>query len=155
MKLCIVVEVRCNTPGASNSVVECQLPKLKVAGSNPVSRSLRHGKVRLSVHLVRLFGWIGILLSLTACRPDMLDQALRGKLSPTKSNEVITEYCQSCHIHRAFDPNQHIPRVGALYDRQPYTTSVECRVCHLVFENTWGMKRRKTLWPSQVAQDKG
>jgi hypothetical protein len=25
--------------GASNSVVECQLPKLKVAGSNPVSRS--------------------------------------------------------------------------------------------------------------------
>ena len=24
----------------SNSVVECQLPKLKVAGSNPVSRSI-------------------------------------------------------------------------------------------------------------------
>jgi hypothetical protein len=106
------------------------------------------------VRLVRLFGWVAILLSLTACRPDILDQALNGKLSPTESNEVITEYCQSCHIHRAFDPNQHIPRVGALYDRQPYTTTVECRVCHLVHENTWGMKRRKTLWPSQVAQEK-
>ncbi len=26
-------------PRGNNSVVECQLPKLKVAGSNPVSRS--------------------------------------------------------------------------------------------------------------------
>ncbi len=28
-----------STTSGSNSVVECQLPKLKVAGSNPVSRS--------------------------------------------------------------------------------------------------------------------
>jgi hypothetical protein len=28
------------TEGGSNSVVECQLPKLDVAGSNPVSRSI-------------------------------------------------------------------------------------------------------------------
>lgn len=111
--------------------------------------------MKYTVRLVRLLGWMGIFLSLTACRPDTLKQALRGKLPPMESNEVITEYCQSCHIHRAFDPDQHIPRVGNLYDRQPYATAVECRVCHMVRENTWGVKRRKTLWPSQVAQDKG
>ncbi len=30
----------CTVSGGSNSVVECQLPKLDVAGSNPVSRSI-------------------------------------------------------------------------------------------------------------------
>ncbi|MCZ6876018.1 MAG: hypothetical protein O7G88_21220 [bacterium] len=107
------------------------------------------------MRLVRLFGSIGILLSLLACRPDILELALGGRLAPEENNEVITEYCQSCHIHRAFDPKQHTPRVGALYDRAPYSTTIECRVCHLVREDTWGMKRRKTLWPSQIAQDKG
>ena len=33
----VVLEVRCG----NNSVVECQLPKLKVAGPNPVSRSIK------------------------------------------------------------------------------------------------------------------
>jgi hypothetical protein len=97
--------------------------------------------------------WIGIaLLSLTACQPNVLDDALKGKLPTEAGNQVITEYCQSCHIHRAFDPVPHLPRMHALYDREPYTATVECRVCHLVNEDTWGTKRRKTLWPAQVAQ---
>jgi hypothetical protein len=33
------VNIKCDLSG-SNSVVECQLPKLDVAGSNPVSRSI-------------------------------------------------------------------------------------------------------------------
>ena len=32
--------VRCQRLSGSNSVVECQLPKLDVAGSTPVSRSI-------------------------------------------------------------------------------------------------------------------
>jgi hypothetical protein len=106
------------------------------------------------VRFVWLFGLIGILLSLTACRPDVLEAALRGKLSPEKSNDIVTEYCQSCHIHRTFDPANHLPRVGTLYDREPYTITIECRVCHLVRKDTWGMRRRKTLFPGQVAQGK-
>jgi hypothetical protein len=82
----------------------------------------------------------------------MLDKALRGEFSSEENNDIITEYCQSCHIHRAFDPSNHTVQVHALYDREPYTTTIECRICHLVHENTWGMKRRKTLWPAQVAQ---
>jgi hypothetical protein len=92
------------------------------------------------------------LLSLSACQSNKLDDALQGKLPVEEGNLLITEYCQSCHIHRAFDPAPHLPRMHALYDRQPYTEATECRVCHLVNEDTWGMKRRKTLWPAQVAQ---
>jgi hypothetical protein len=102
------------------------------------------------------FLWLSLigfaLLSLTACQPNKLDDALKGQLPLEEGNQVITEYCQSCHIHRAFDPVPHLPRMHALYDRQPYTVTTECRLCHLVNEDTWGMKRRKTLWPAQVAQ---
>jgi hypothetical protein len=106
---------------------------------------------------VRLLWYAGCLLtclSVLACQPDRLDKALRGKLPPVESNEVITEYCQSCHIHRAFNPVPHIARVHSLYDRAPYTTEAECRLCHLVKEDTWGTKLRKTLWPAQVARGK-
>jgi hypothetical protein len=92
------------------------------------------------------------LVSLTACQPEKLDEALKGKLPLDEGNQVIMEYCQSCHIHRAFDPGPHLSRMHALYDREPYAVTTECRVCHLVNEDTWGMKRRKTLWPAQVAQ---
>ena len=108
--------------------------------------------MRYAVHLW-WFVWLAVtLLGLTACQQSALDKALVGKLPPDKGNEVITEYCQSCHIHRAFDPSHHTPRMHALYDRPPYTTTTACRTCHLVDEDTWGMKRRKTLWPAQVAQ---
>ena len=39
--------------GGSNSVVEGQLPKLDVAGSNPVSRSNSFGVMQLQIDLVR------------------------------------------------------------------------------------------------------
>jgi len=110
--------------------------------------------MRYSVCLRWLVWLVVTLLSLTGCQQDILNQALQGKLPPEKSNEIIVAYCQSCHIHRTFDPGTHTPRMHALYDRQPYTTTTQCRTCHLVGEDTWGMKRRKTLWPAQVAQQK-
>ena len=137
-------------------MVECQLPKLKVAGSNPVSRSFLFGEGKC---LVRAQGLVALLtfalVSLTACQPDRLGRALQGELPAEESNAVILEYCRSCHIHRAFDPTHHISHVQALYDRPPYNVATECRACHLVREDTWGMKRRKTLWPAQVAQEVG
>jgi hypothetical protein len=105
--------------------------------------------------------WLAVLigccsLSLTACRPNLLQEALKGKLRPEeKNNEVITRYCQSCHIHRAFEPVGHIPRMQALYDSPPYTTTTQCRTCHLVRKNTWGVHRRKTVWPADVATKSG
>ena len=94
------------------------------------------------------------LLLLTACIPEPLDLALQGKLPNDESNTVITAYCQSCHIHRTFEAADHPPRMQALYDSEPYTAATQCRTCHLVSENTWGMKSRKTLFPADVAGDR-
>ncbi len=86
----------------------------------------------------------------TACIPEPLDLALKGKLPGDESNTVITTYCQTCHIHRTFEVANHAPRMQALYDRVPYTTATQCRTCHRVSENTWGMKSRKTLFPADA-----
>lgn len=105
---------------------------------------------------MRLGAYIGcilLLVSLVSCQKPLLDKALRGDFAPVKNNEIITEYCQSCHIHRTFDPIPHTARVQALYDRAPYTAATECRTCHLVRKDTWGMRLRKTLWPALVAQE--
>ena len=91
------------------------------------------------------------LLLLASCIPEPLDLALKGKLAEEEGNTVITDYCQSCHIHRTFDPGDHAPRMRALYDREPYNTAMQCRTCHLVAENTWGMKSRKTIFPADAA----
>ena len=95
---------------------------------------------------------ISVLFSLSACRPKPLEEALKGRLAPEDNNRIITEYCQSCHIHRAFEDLSHVPRMQTLYDRSPYTEATQCRDCHLVHKNTWGDRRRKTIWPAEVAQ---
>ena len=95
-----------------------------------------------------------VLLSLTACKPDPLGKALKGELSPDENNLVVVGYCQSCHIHRALNPSAHLTRVRALYERVPYTTTTQCRACHLVAEDTWNMKHRKTIFPADVLQNR-
>ena len=111
------------------------------------ARSLIHFDIGRDVMPPELIRAFGILKK--ACA--IVNQEL-GKLPPEKSNEVITEYCQSCHIHRDFAPAGHATRMQALYDRPPYTSAIECRACHLVQEDTWGNRQRKTLWPALVAQ---
>ena len=91
------------------------------------------------------------IILLASCIPEPLDLALDGKLPDEESRTVITNYCQSCHIHRTFESVEHTPRMQALYDREPYTTAMQCRTCHLVGENTWGTKSRKTIFPADVS----
>ena len=110
--------------------------------------------MRVSVRYLCLLILISSLLSLSACRPKPLDDALKGRIEPVKGNRIITEYCQSCHIHRTFDPTRHVPQAQALYDRAPFNETVQCRACHLVRKDTWGARKRKTLWPAEVAAGK-
>jgi hypothetical protein len=97
---------------------------------------------------------IAALLSLNACKPDPLERALKGEFEPNVGNLVILGYCQTCHIHRTLNPSEHLTRIRALYDRVPYTTTTQCRACHLVSEDTWNMKHRKTIFPADVAQNR-
>jgi hypothetical protein len=94
------------------------------------------------------------LLSLTACKPDPLEKALRGELAPDENNLIIVGYCQSCHIHRALNPSEHLTSIRTLYDRVPYTVTTQCRACHLVSEDTWNMKHRQTIFPADVARNR-
>jgi hypothetical protein len=89
-----------------------------------------------------------------ACRADPLERALRGDFAPEVNNQVIFGYCQTCHIHRAFEPSEHLARIRPLYNREPYTITSQCRACHLVSENTWNVKHRKTIFPADIAQDR-
>ena len=98
-----------------------------------------------------ILGVLCALLSLTACRPRPLDDALRGRLEADEGNKIIAEYCQSCHIHRDFDPLGHVERAKALYDSTPYSSAHECQVCHVARRDTWGSRHRKTVWPAEVA----
>lgn len=93
-----------------------------------------------------------MLLGLMACHPRPLEDALRGQLEADEGNRVITEYCQSCHIHRDFDPQRHVERVQSLYDRPPYMSAYECQICHVARKDTWGARHRKTMWPAEVAK---
>jgi hypothetical protein len=95
-----------------------------------------------------------VLLSLTACRPDPLQKALKGDLPPDQANLIIVGYCQSCHIHRTLNPGEHLTRIRTLYNRLPYTATSQCRACHMVTEDTWGMRHRKTIFPADVAQNR-
>lgn len=94
------------------------------------------------------------LLILTACRSDPVERALKGEFAPDVNNLVIFGYCQTCHIHRAFNPSEHLARVRPLYDRTPYTVTNQCRACHLVSEDTWNVKHRKTIFPADVRQNR-
>lgn len=95
-----------------------------------------------------------MFLSLTACRPNLLEKALQGELLPDENNLIITGYCQSCHIHRTLNPSAHLTRIRTFYSRPPYTLTTQCRACHLVSEDTWNMKHRKTIFPADVAQNR-
>ena len=101
--------------------------------------------------LHRWYLLLAVPLLLASCIPEPLDLALKGKLPEDESNTVITDYCQTCHIHRTFEPVDHAPRMQVLYDRPPYNAAMQCRTCHLVGENTWGMKSRKTIFPADAA----
>ena len=94
------------------------------------------------------------LLSLTACKPDPLEKALKGELSPDENNLIVVGYCQSCHIHRALNPGEHLMYIRSLYARVPYTATTQCRACHLVSEDTWNRKHRKTIFPADVVQNR-
>ena len=106
---------------------------------------------------MRLSWFVAILVTfifLNACRPNVLERALQGQLPPAESNKVITEYCHGCHIHHALDPIDHVQRIRLLYARHPYTATTQCRACHLVEEDTWNVRHRKTIFPADVVHNR-
>ena len=111
----------------------------------PLSRILK---------LVWVFSGIGFAI-LSGCAPMEVEKAFRGGLRPGKANKIIGNYCQSCHIHKDFDPLFHVANVRKLYKRRVFRKSRECRSCHYI-EKDWmhNQHERKTRMPDDANRGK-
>jgi len=106
------------------------------------------------LRLAWVFSGIGFAV-FSGCAPVELDKAFRGDLPPGKANKLIGNYCQSCHIHKNFDPLLHVASVRKLYKRRVFRKSRECRSCHYI-EKNWmhNQHERKTRMPGDANRGK-
>jgi len=104
--------------------------------------------------LTWMFSGIGVAI-LTGCSHIEVEKAFKGDLRPGKANKVIGNYCQSCHIHKDFDPLLHVTNVRSLYKRRVFRKSRECRSCHYI-EKDWmhNQHERKTRMPDDANRGK-
>ena len=104
--------------------------------------------------LIWIFSGIGFVI-LSGCSHIEVEKAFKGDLPPGKANKVIGSYCQSCHIHKAFDPLRHVTNVRSLYKRRVFRKSRECRSCHYI-EKNWmhNQHKRKTRMPDDANRGK-
>ena len=111
------------------------------------------------VLFLRSFGlktFFGILLVImVGCANLEVEKAFKGDLRPAKANKVIGDYCQSCHIHKDFDPPFHVSKIRALYKRTVFRKARECRSCHYI-EKDWmnNQHERKTRMPEDANRGK-
>ena len=92
-----------------------------------------------------------VLTCIVGCSTVELEEAFKGRFSPVKNNKTINNYCQSCHIHRDFNPGQHVFEIRKIYKRSLYRSARECRICHYI-ERIWALKEmlRKTRYPYSI-----
>ena len=111
----------------------------------PISRILR---------LFWVFSGIGFAI-LSGCAPMEVEKAFSGDLPAGKANKIIGNYCQSCHIHKGFDPLLHVSNVRNLYKRRVFRKARECRSCHYI-EKNWmhNQHKRKTRMPDDANRGK-
>ena len=104
--------------------------------------------------LIWIFSGIGFVI-LSGCSHIEVEKAFKGDLPPGKANKVIGSYCQSCHIHKAFDPLRHVTNVRSLYKRRVFRKARECRTCHYI-EKNWmhNQHKRKTRMPNDANRGK-
>ena len=84
-----------------------------------------------------------------------VEKAFKGDLRPGQANRIIGEYCQSCHIHKDFDPPLHVSKVRNFYSRTVFRRARECRSCHYI-EKDWvhDQHERKTRMPEDANRGK-
>lgn len=82
-----------------------------------------------------------------ACASSQVEKAFDGGLPKADTVKTITEYCQSCHIHRNFDGEKHMTAAPPQYNAGPYKTADGCQTCHSYSTDFWGDEFRATYFP--------
>lgn len=108
-----------------------------------------------SKNILRFFWPALLLLASWGCYTLDVERAFDGKFKNKENNRIINEYCQSCHIHRDFDPRDHVESMQKLYRRVIFRTTKECRVCHYI-EKIMARNEfiRRTRRPREVRRGK-
>ncbi len=106
-----------------------------------------------NLHSKFIFFFLVFLFS-AGCTKDPLKEAFNGEYSSGKNNEIINEYCQSCHVHSHFLPDEHIDEMNVVYSKRLFQVTSECRICHYLDENIFGDVLRKHRRPNQVKRGK-
>tara|TARA_Y100001936_G_scaffold105172_1_gene103369 strand:+ start:364 stop:780 length:417 start_codon:yes stop_codon:yes gene_type:complete len=112
-------------------------------------------KIRLDCFKSKRKFSVFLFAILASCSYADVEKAFNGDFRPGKSNKVIGEYCQSCHIHKDFDPPRHVANVRSLYKTPVFRKARECRSCHYI-EKNWMYNRhgRKTRMPTDANKGK-
>ncbi|MFQ5895813.1 MAG: hypothetical protein ACE5JJ_08385 [Nitrospinota bacterium] len=86
--------------------------------------------------------------SLPGCSRTPIEKALAGKLLPSDSNQAVSNYCQSCHPHRRFEPSVHLEETKRLYGSGRLAEARLCLDCHKVrLKGIFTSARRRTVRP--------
>ena len=87
------------------------------------------------------------LFAVASCTRDPLKEALAGKYLATENNRIISNYCQTCHVHRNFALETHVGAMKREYSVRTLREAEECRDCHNVNFNFFWPDHRNTLFP--------
>ncbi len=116
--------------------------------SHPHRRNLK----RQRFGKIRCLAFLGLLIVvMSGCAERRIEDAFDGKFSAAKNNNIINDYCKSCHIHKNFDPAQHVRTIRADYERPYFKRARQCKACHYI-EKNWVTNNyhRKTRNPNQA-----
>ncbi len=124
---------------------------LKVYGST-------QGKKVPSFSSIVLRNLFIVFLSLSlgiGCYTKKIEEAFDGDFSSKENNQIINDYCKGCHIHREFEPSEHVKEVAKQYRRKVFRFTSECRTCHYL-EKKFSLNDflRKTRRPKEANQGK-
>lgn len=95
-----------------------------------------------SASLLAVFALISV-----SCATSQVDRAFDGEMETPEEIRVVTGYCQGCHVHRDFNPGEHIPKAAAMYEKEPYASAADCKTCHSIRRNFWNDIVKRTEFP--------
>ena len=90
---------------------------------------------------------LAVLGIISGCASTEVDRAFRGEMEPFKETAVIVEYCQSCHVHRKFNPSAHLIQQPPMYKDPLYSGASDCKTCHSIEQNIWNDIAEITHFP--------